>query len=167
MGRWRSGSLAFSRSKSSWRRTSTGTGWPWSCPLDDAGGGPALEAFFGDADKSFRFIVHRPVEIPFDIAERFVPEARDRLPTTKFECPVCGAAELNHAPYANWPPPEGTRLEPPYEEVLGMPSYEVCPNCGYEFGNDDNPGTASGVSFADYRDEWNAEGSPRFDRRNV
>jgi rubredoxin len=35
-----------------------------------------------------------------------------------------------------------------------MPSYEVCPNCGFEFGNDDNPGTEAGVSFEQYRTEW-------------
>jgi hypothetical protein len=55
-------------------------------------------------------------------------------------------------------------LTPPYEDQLGMPSYEVCPNCGFEFGNDDNPGTAQPESFENYRADWEAEGSPRFDR---
>jgi hypothetical protein len=54
-------------------------------------------------------------------------------------------------------------ITPPYEDFLGRPSYEVCPNCGFEFGNDDNPGgTATQASFAEYRAEWTARGSPRF-----
>ena len=83
--------------------------------------------------------------------------------TTMFECPVCGSVELTAKSYATWPPPEGTRLAPPYEDSLGAPSYEVCPNCGFEFGNDDNPGTAQPASLEDYRAEWEADGSPRFD----
>ena len=43
----------------------------------------------------------------------------------------------------------------PYEILYGDPSYEVCPCCGYEFGNDDCPGTtAGGDSFTKYRNEW-------------
>ncbi|TDO33213.1 hypothetical protein EV643_13311 [Kribbella sp. VKM Ac-2527] len=61
------------------------------------------------------------------------------------------------------PPPNGVALAPRYEDVLGEPSYEVCRNCGFEFGNDDNPGTAAPVSFEEYRGEWEAEGRPRFD----
>jgi hypothetical protein len=70
-----------------------------------------------------------------------------------YECPVCGSAELTVKPYEYWPPPAGLDLTPPYEHVLGRPSYEVCSNCGFEFGNDDNPGTASAVSFEGYRAE--------------
>jgi hypothetical protein len=55
------------------------------------------------------------------------------------------------------------RLEPPYEELLGPPSYEVCLNCGFEFGNDDNPGTAEPLSFEYYRAEWEAGGRRPFD----
>jgi hypothetical protein len=80
-----------------------------------------------------------------------------------YECPVCGSAELTAKPYQTWPPPDEIALIPPYEDFLGMPSYEVCPNCGFEFGNDDNPGTAAPCSFAEYRAEWVAEGSPRFE----
>lgn len=49
---------------------------------------------------------------------------------------------------------------PPYEDLLGRASYEVCPMCAYEFGNDDNPGTAPPTSFEDYRDEWVGGWSP-------
>jgi hypothetical protein len=73
-------------------------------------------------------------------------------------------AELTVKPYQGWPPAEGVVLTPPYEDLLGSASYEVCPNCGYEFGNDDNPGTAPPISFEAYRAEWIAEGRPRFDR---
>ena len=79
-----------------------------------------------------------------------------------YECPVCGSKELTAKPYETWPAPEGVTMTPPYEDFLGSPSYEVCPNCGFEFGNDDNPGTAPPASFAEYRAEWVAEGSPRF-----
>jgi len=72
---------------------------------------------------------------------------------------------LTVKPYETWPPPDAVTLTPPYEDFLGRPSYEVCPNCGFEFGNDDNPCTAAPVSFAEYRAEWVAEGSPRFGNR--
>jgi hypothetical protein len=81
-----------------------------------------------------------------------------------YDCPVCRSSELTQPPYATWPPPEGMVLTPPYEDQLGMPSYEVCPNCGFEFGNDDNPGTTQPESFENYRADWEAEGSPRFVR---
>lgn len=78
-------------------------------------------------------------------------------------CPVCGAVELTALPYENWTPGP-VLVAPPYEDHYGLPSYEVCPSCGFEFGNDDNPGTAEPSSFGDYRDEWVARGSPRFSR---
>lgn len=77
-------------------------------------------------------------------------------------CPVCGSEELTVKPYDLWPPPTGSELVPPYEEQLGRPSYEVCPNCGFEFGNDDNPGTAPPISFEEYLEQWRGSGSPRF-----
>ena len=80
-------------------------------------------------------------------------------------CPVCRSEELDAKPYETWPPPDGLTLTPPYEDHLGRPSYEVCPNCGYEFGNDDNPGTAPPSSFEDFRQEWVEDGSPRFTPR--
>jgi hypothetical protein len=53
-------------------------------------------------------------------------------------------------------------LIPPYAEQLGAPSYEVCPSCGFEFGNDDNPGTAPPSSFEEYRAAWETAGCPLF-----
>jgi hypothetical protein len=50
---------------------------------------------------------------------------------------------------------------------LGQASYEVCPCCGFEFGNDDNPGMAEPVSFDEYRAEWEAAGRQRFDARRA
>ena len=73
---------------------------------------------------------------------------------------MCGSAELTVKPYETWPPSDLAALAPPYEKFLGRPSYEVCPNCGFEFGNDDNPGTAAPASFAEYRAEWVARGLP-------
>lgn len=79
------------------------------------------------------------------------------------ECPVCFAQALAVPPYETWPPPSDIEpLEPPYEDVLGRLSYEVCPSCGFEFGNDDNPGTALPVSFAEFRQQWIEAGRPLF-----
>jgi hypothetical protein len=39
--------------------------------------------------------------------------------------------------------------------------------CAFEFGNDDNPGTAEPMSFAEYRAEWVARGRPVFDPSRV
>jgi len=47
--------------------------------------------------------------------------------------PVCGSKELTAQPYAIWPPPPDAVYGPPYEDHLGEPSYEVCPNCGFDF----------------------------------
>ena len=87
--------------------------------------------------------------------------------TAVFTCPVCGYDKLTTKPYATWPPPQGQELSPPYEDLLGRPSYEVCACCGFEFGNDDNPGTAAPVSFEDYRTDWIERGRPWFDRNST
>jgi hypothetical protein len=81
-----------------------------------------------------------------------------------YECPVCATTALDRPPYEIWPPPAGVEIFPPYGEMLGMPSYDVCPSCAYEFGFEDNPrGDAWPVSFAEYRDEWVREGRPLFE----
>ena len=50
--------------------------------------------------------------------------------------------------------------------MLGAGSYEVCPNCGFEFGFDDNPGgSAAADSFESYRAEWEQSGSVRFSKK--
>lgn len=79
-----------------------------------------------------------------------------------YTCPVCSYPGLKRPPYEIWPPPRGIPLSPPYRLMLGMPSYEVCPQCGFEFGNDDDPGTAASVSFEDYRRRWEASGRAWF-----
>jgi hypothetical protein len=86
---------------------------------------------------------------------------------SKHTCPICGYAGLDQAPYANLeevPVPEG--LEPPYGQHFGTPSFEVCDCCGFEFGNDDEPGTAEGVSFGAYRREWLDDGAQWFSPSN-
>lgn len=76
-----------------------------------------------------------------------------------YECPVCGREVLSCKPYETWPPPEGIDLRPPYGDFLGQPSYEVCVSCGFEFGNDDEPGgTLVPDSFESYRERWIAGG---------
>ena len=73
-----------------------------------------------------------------------------------YRCPVCGFNGLTSKPYATWPPPPALALSPPYEDLLGRRSYEVCPQCSFEFGNDDNPGMAEPVTFEQYRAEYEA-----------
>lgn len=55
-------------------------------------------------------------------------------------CPVCGNDKLKSKPYQNMPPisPALYEAQPPYENLWGKASYEVCGCCGFEFGNDDN-----------------------------
>lgn len=56
-------------------------------------------------------------------------------------CLCCGYPDLDCRPYENVPDdPHPISLDPPYGDHWGIPSYEVCPCCGFEFGNDDNPG---------------------------
>lgn len=81
---------------------------------------------------------------------------------TRNDCPVCGYDKLRSKPYETWPPPPGMSLTPPYGDLLGAPSYEVCDRCGYEFGFDDNPGNGPPESFDDYRRNWEADGRPWF-----
>lgn len=85
-----------------------------------------------------------------------------RASDERLRCPVCGAAELSQPPYEDYPGSVPPGASPPYEDLWGRPSYEVCPSCGFEFGNDDNPGTAAASSFAEYRREWEQRGRPRF-----
>jgi hypothetical protein len=41
----------------------------------------------------------------------------------------------------------------------------VCPCCGFEFGFDDDPGTAEPISIDEYRTGWLASGPEWFDRQ--
>lgn len=55
-------------------------------------------------------------------------------------CPVCGYDEL---------------LEPPYDEY-NIPSYEICPCCGFEYGFDDQD---LNFDFITYREKWLLSGA--------
>lgn len=79
-------------------------------------------------------------------------------------CPCCGYPGLDTPAYQRLgPPPWPEPGPPPYEQWYGAPSYDVCACCGFEFGNDDNPGTAAPATFAEYRAEWVASGCRWFD----
>lgn len=81
----------------------------------------------------------------------------------RFVCPCCGFEGLNRPAYENLPAaPVGQDLEPPYSQYFGMPSYEVCSCCGFEFGNDDEPGTREPDTFQSYLAEWVANGAVWF-----
>ena len=45
----------------------------------------------------------------------------------KLYCPICGSSQNGYAPYA----------------VDGIPSDEICPGCGTQFGSDDVPPISS------------------------
>jgi hypothetical protein len=61
---------------------------------------------------------------------------------------ACGFLGLDRPPYAHATmfPVEVTGT-PPYLMKLGEASYGVCPCCAFEFGNDDEPGTAPPSTF--------------------
>lgn len=73
-------------------------------------------------------------------------------------CPVCYEPVLEVKPYAAWPPEDLSAIDPPYEDHLGPPSSEVCPSCGFEFGQDDRRGKGPGRSFEAYREAWERQG---------
>lgn len=59
----------------------------------------------------------------------------------EFVCPVCG-----------WP-----HLTEPVRDERGIPSYEICPSCGYQFGIDDRE---FGLDYDIWRDAWIRSGRP-------
>lgn len=85
---------------------------------------------------------------------------------TFFICPCCGFDGLTCPPYREMKDVTAAatnKVTPPYAMAYGMPSYDVCDCCGFEFGNDDEPGgTAAPNSFESYRREWIANGCDWF-----
>ena len=76
-----------------------------------------------------------------------------------YTCPCCGYLGLSMPSYAHaLRPPFSKEISPPYSQYLGEPSYQVCPCCGYEFGNDDEPGTGAPISFERYLRDWINQG---------
>ncbi|HWB14481.1 MAG TPA: hypothetical protein VG826_34970 [Pirellulales bacterium] len=81
----------------------------------------------------------------------------------KHYCPCCGFSGLEAPAYRDiGAPPWTGHGPPPYCLRYGDPSYEVCSCCGFEFGNDDDPGTAHGDGFEEYRRQWVASGAGWF-----
>jgi hypothetical protein len=77
---------------------------------------------------------------------------------TTFTCPCCGFDGLASRPFARLENGVLVRgFDPPYSQHFGTPSYEVCNCCGFEFGNDDQPGTGLPVSFEEYLSAWAAD----------
>lgn len=82
----------------------------------------------------------------------------------KHTCPCCGFKGLSALAYAELKEDVLVRgFIPPYNRYFGFPSYEVCPCCGYEFGNDDEPGTGEPVAFEQYLEDWITNGSRWFE----
>lgn len=73
-----------------------------------------------------------------------------------FTCPVCGYKGLEQKPYPNMPDISETRgLKPPYGDLWGMGTYEVCSCCGFEFGADDEGlDPEDNHSFESYLKYW-------------
>lgn len=73
-----------------------------------------------------------------------------------FECPCCGCVALSSPPYDRISAIEpNSALTPPYAPQLGIPTYEVCICCGFEFGFNDDPGASrTGQRFSEYRAWW-------------
>lgn len=63
-------------------------------------------------------------------------------------CPVCGYDKLTEAPY----------------DEDGMPSYEICDCCGFEFGFDD---LSEGETYSSYREKWICNGAVWFSKKKV
>ena len=84
----------------------------------------------------------------------------------RFCCPCCGFLGLESPAYANLNTNQLIRgIAPPYSNHFGMPSYDICKCCGFEFGNDDDPGTAPPSSFEEYLADWELNGCVWFDGR--
>jgi hypothetical protein len=81
-------------------------------------------------------------------------------------CPCCGYDGLLAPSYSNYHTAvvSNSNVTPPYCLVFGDASYEVCKCCGFEFGLDDEPGTAEPMSFEAYFDEWVRAGCIWFDK---
>jgi hypothetical protein len=81
-----------------------------------------------------------------------------------YACPCCGYPGLGAPPYSGWRGRRAIRgIDPPYGKHFGFPSFEVCACCGFEFGNDDDPGTAEPVSFEKFFRDWITSGCEWFD----
>lgn len=81
-----------------------------------------------------------------------------------YMCPCCGFVGLDCPPYKGLTEDLLVRgLIPPYRNYFGWGSYDVCPCCGFEFGNDDEPGgDAVGDSFEKYLADWISRGQKWF-----
>ena len=80
--------------------------------------------------------------------------------SNQFSCPCCGYQGLDEPAYEHLHDlPVDVNLLPPYANHFGMPSYEVCDCCGFEFGNDDEPGTSTPLSFQKYLEDWITRGA--------
>src|SRR6476660_1349350 len=74
-------------------------------------------------------------------------------------CPCCGYEGLRTRAYKAIQENVLVRgFAPPYVQYFGEPSYEVCDCCGYEFGNDDEPGTGQAQAFEEYLHDWIKDG---------
>ena len=85
-----------------------------------------------------------------------------------YTCPCCGYPGLELKPYSRLgSAPYKIVGGPPYSQTLGEPSFDVCDCCGFEFGTDDEPGTAPPTSFREYLERWVEAGCKWFDSQKL
>jgi hypothetical protein len=90
------------------------------------------------------------------------PQDHMSLILVRHYCPACGFPGLARPAYARLgPPPWIHPGSPPYHRWYGDPSYQVCPCCGFEPGNDDDSwgGSVQAQSFGDYLRDWISSGA--------
>jgi GMP synthase-like glutamine amidotransferase len=80
-------------------------------------------------------------------------------------CPCCGYKSLDLPAWDGLTNPVSAQgRKPPYSQYFGEPSYEVCPCCGFEFGNDDEPEMGvAGDSLEHSFERWYRKGCSWFD----
>lgn len=114
--------------------------WSGSCRREDLAsiraGGRILFFVRPDGSTAFRTDARAwPQSALEAVARRFsVPLEGFRLWVTRYSCPACGYPGLQ---------------EPP--ELRGVASHEICPCCGFEFGETDR---VEGKSYETWRQQW-------------
>lgn len=77
-----------------------------------------------------------------------------------YKCLVCGYPGMDAPQFASIPmSPHPIRVDPPFQDHWGFPSYDVCPCCAYEAGNDDSFSKDDPNFAKDFLVQWYADGA--------
>lgn len=83
------------------------------------------------------------------------------LDNNRYHCPVCGFKGFDKKAYKDMPEmpyPLDENIKPPYENIWGEPSFDVCSCCSFEPGNCDHE-LFGAQSFSTLLREWFVEGN--------